>query len=132
MKLVIDQKREIADNIVEFEVRDAAGRALPPFTPGAHVSVTGPGGLVRKYSLCNRPGEQDLYRFAVKREAEGRGGSRAIVDDTTLARARAAGIDPAAYLADNDSTGFFEAIGDLVAPGPTFTNVNDLRVILVD
>ena len=45
---------------------------------------------------------------------------------------RAAGIDPAAYLADNDSTGFFEAIGDLVAPGPTFTNVNDLRVILVD
>ena len=60
MKLVIDQKREIADNIVEFEVRDAAGRPLPPFTPGAHVSVTGPGGLVRKYSLCNRPGEQDL------------------------------------------------------------------------
>ena len=84
MKLVIDQKREIADNIVEFEVRDAAGRALPPFTPGAHVSVTGPGGLVRKYSLCNRPGEQDLYRFAVKREAEGRGGSRAIVDDTRV------------------------------------------------
>ncbi len=35
-------------------------------------------------------------------------------------------------LADNDSTGFFEALGDLVAPGPTFTNVNDLRVILVD
>ncbi len=55
----------------------------------------------------------------------------AVVDPTTLARAKAKGIDPAAYLADNDSTGFFEAIGDLVAPGPTFTNVNDLRVILI-
>jgi hydroxypyruvate reductase len=56
----------------------------------------------------------------------------AVVDETTLARARALGLDPASHLADNDSTGFFEALGDLVAPGPTFTNVNDLRVILVD
>lgn len=55
----------------------------------------------------------------------------AVVDPTTLARARAIGLDPQARLADNDSTGFFEAIGDLVRPGPTFTNVNDLRVILV-
>ncbi|MDQ0475126.1 glycerate kinase type-2 family protein [Labrys wisconsinensis] len=56
----------------------------------------------------------------------------AVVDETTLARAGARGLDPAGSLADNDSTGFFEALGDLVAPGPTFTNVNDLRVILVD
>ena len=56
----------------------------------------------------------------------------AFVDPTTLARARGAGIDPAACLADNDSTGFFSGIGDLLAPGPTRTNVNDLRAILVD
>jgi glycerate 2-kinase len=55
----------------------------------------------------------------------------AIVDETTLARARALGLDPAAFLADNDSTGFFEAIGDLLVPGPTRTNVNDLRAILI-
>lgn len=55
----------------------------------------------------------------------------AVIDPTTLSRARALGIDAAAFLADNDSTGFFEALGDLVAPGPTFTNVNDLRVVLV-
>ncbi|MGL4442965.1 MAG: MOFRL family protein, partial [Alsobacter sp.] len=55
----------------------------------------------------------------------------AIVDETTLARAAAAGVDPAARLADNDSTGFFEAVGDLLVPGPTRTNVNDLRVLLV-
>ncbi|MCB1545463.1 MAG: glycerate kinase, partial [Rhodoblastus sp.] len=47
-------------------------------------------------------------------------------------RARAAGPDSAAMLADNDSTGFFEAIGDLLRPGPTLTNVNDLRAILID
>ena len=56
----------------------------------------------------------------------------AIIDPTTLARARSRGLDPAAFLADNDSTGFFEAIGDLLQPGPTYTNVNDLRIVLVD
>jgi hydroxypyruvate reductase len=56
----------------------------------------------------------------------------AFVDGTTAARARNLGLDPAAFLADNDSTGFFLALGDLVAPGPTFTNVNDFRAIVVD
>jgi hydroxypyruvate reductase len=54
----------------------------------------------------------------------------AFVDETTLQRARALGLDPAAMLADNDSSGFFRPLGDLFAPGPTFTNANDLRVIL--
>jgi hydroxypyruvate reductase len=56
----------------------------------------------------------------------------AFVDETTLARARAAGLDPAAFLADNNSTGFFNGIGDLYVPGPTFTNVTDFRAIIVD
>lgn len=53
------------------------------------------------------------------------------IDSTTLARARDKGLDPAAMLADNDSTRFFATIGDLVQPGPTRTNVNDCRIILV-
>jgi glycerate 2-kinase len=56
----------------------------------------------------------------------------AIIDATTLSRARALGLDPAAFLANNDSTGFFARLGDLLTPGPTFTNVNDFRAILVD
>ena len=44
---------------------------------------------------------------------------------------RAAGFDAEAALADNDSYGFFGALGDLVITGPTRTNVNDLRAILV-
>ena len=55
----------------------------------------------------------------------------AIVTPDTLARARAAGLDPAAMLARHDSQPFFEALGDLVVPGPTFTNVNDFRALLV-
>jgi glycerate 2-kinase len=56
----------------------------------------------------------------------------AFIDPTTLARARGAGLDPAAFLDDNDSTGFFNGIGDLFVPGPTFTNVTDFRAIVVD
>lgn len=56
----------------------------------------------------------------------------AYVDATSAARAREAGRDPAAHLANNDSTAVFDAIGDLVNPGPTRTNVSDFRAVLVD
>jgi hydroxypyruvate reductase len=55
----------------------------------------------------------------------------AIVTPDTLARARAAGLDAAAMLDRHDSQPFFAALGDLVVPGPTFTNVNDFRALLV-
>jgi glycerate 2-kinase len=55
----------------------------------------------------------------------------AFADGGTIARMRAAGIDPAARLADNDAWTAFDAIDDLFEPGPTGTNVNDLRAILV-
>jgi len=54
------------------------------------------------------------------------------IDGTTLVRARSLGLDPAVFLADNDSTGFFERLDDLVMTGPTCTNVNDFRAIVVD
>ncbi len=56
----------------------------------------------------------------------------AIVAPDTLARAREAGLDPAAHLAANNAYLFFEALGDLVVTGPTLTNVNDFRAILID
>ena len=56
----------------------------------------------------------------------------AIVDGDSLGRAKALGLDPAAFLADNDSTGFFSKMGDLLEPGPTYTNVNDFRAIVVE
>jgi glycerate-2-kinase len=55
----------------------------------------------------------------------------AIAAPDTLARARAAGLDPRAMLAAHDSYGVFAALGDLVVTGPTLTNVNDVRAVLV-
>jgi glycerate 2-kinase len=55
----------------------------------------------------------------------------AFADGTTAARLRAAGHDPAARLAAHDAWGAFDAVGDLFVPGPTGTNVNDFRAILV-
>lgn len=55
----------------------------------------------------------------------------AIAAPDTLARARAAGLDPRALLAGHDSHRLFATLGDLVTTGPTLTNVNDFRAILV-
>ncbi len=56
----------------------------------------------------------------------------AILTTDTLGRAKLAGVDPVVALAENDSYGFFAALGDLVVTGPTGTNVNDFRAILVE
>ena len=56
----------------------------------------------------------------------------AIVAPDTLARARALGLDARALLEANDAYHFFASLGDLVVTGPTRTNVNDLRAILID
>jgi hydroxypyruvate reductase len=55
----------------------------------------------------------------------------ALIDPGTLARAAEAGLDGRALLATNDAYSFFAALGDLVVTGPTRTNVNDFRAILV-
>jgi hydroxypyruvate reductase len=56
----------------------------------------------------------------------------AMVFADTLARAQSANLNAAKFLENNDSTGFFRPLGDLILCGPTQTNVNDFRVILVD
>lgn len=55
----------------------------------------------------------------------------AIITPDTLARARAAGLDPAAMLVGHDSYSLFQRLDDLVMTGPTLTNVNDFRVVLI-
>lgn len=60
------------------------------------------------------------------------GHAGAIVDESTLARARAAGMSASGMLRENNSFSFFNALGDLVFTGPTRTNVNDFRAILID
>ena len=56
----------------------------------------------------------------------------AFIDRDHRGRARGLGLDPAAFLADNNSTEFFAATRRSADAGPTYTNVNDFRAILVD
>ena len=55
----------------------------------------------------------------------------ALVTPSTLARAQALGLKAADFLDRNDAYGFFKPLGDLVMPGPTFTNVNDFRALYI-
>ena len=79
--LLVTRAERAARDIQLFELRDPQGQPLPPFTAGAHVKVLTPSGHTRQYSLSNDPEEQDRYVIAVKREADGRGGSRSMADD---------------------------------------------------
>lgn len=56
----------------------------------------------------------------------------AIVDGSTVERAKRLGLNPRAALADNDSYTFFQRVGDLIVTGPTNTNVDDLYLIIAD
>jgi glycerate 2-kinase len=112
---------------------------------GGELTVTlrgsGQGGPNQEYALALAialEGQSGIAALAGDTDGTDGGGGKpddpagAIVDDTTLARARSSSLDPAAFLANNDSTGFFSRLGDLLTPGPTFTNVNDFRAIVVD
>lgn len=104
------------------------------------VTITGPAG---------RGGRNAEFALALAVALEGRAGvhaiacdtdgidgsednAGAIVDPTTLERARAAGLDPLDHLARHDAYSFFAALDDLVITGPTGTNVNDFRAILIE
>jgi hydroxypyruvate reductase len=102
---------------------------------------TGRGGPNQEYALAlaiHLDGAEGIAAMAADTDGTDGGQGRpddpagAFIDATTVKRALEAGLVPAAFLADNDSTGFFNGIGDLYTPGPTFTNVNDFRAIVVD
>ena len=74
--------------------------------------------------------------YALAGDTDGIDGSEdnagAIITPDTLLRAERAGLNAKAMLADNDPWTFFKGIGDLLVTGPTLTNVNDFRAVLVE
>lgn len=112
---------------------------------GGELTVTikgnGRGGPNQEYALAlavHLDGAPGICALAG--DSDGTDGGKGLADDPaggivlpdTAARARAGNLNPATFLDNNDSTGFFEAVGDLVKCGPTQTNVNDIRIVLVD
>jgi hydroxypyruvate reductase len=139
------EAREVARDHAEVALAIAEGRhevrGPAVVLSGGETTVTmhggGRGGRNAEYALALALALGEHPRvWAVAGDTDGIDGSEdnagALVAPDTLARARTAGIDAAARLADNDAYGFFAALGDLVVTGPTLTNVNDFRAILID
>jgi hydroxypyruvate reductase len=121
--------------------RLAGAAALPLVVlSGGETTVTvrghGRGGPNTEYLLSlalTLAGKEGIYALAA--DSDGTDGSEdnagAFVAPDTLARAAERGLDPAALLADNDAYTFFAGLDDLFISGPTQTNVNDVRALLI-
>ncbi|MGO9930132.1 MAG: PDR/VanB family oxidoreductase [Mycobacterium sp.] len=72
---VVTKRELVAPDVVALTLADAAGRLLPSWTPGGHIDVALPSGRRRQYSLCGPPGRRTDYRIAIRRIADGGGGS---------------------------------------------------------
>ncbi|MFF9053447.1 PDR/VanB family oxidoreductase [Streptomyces erythrochromogenes] len=73
LRALIVSRTQPAQNVLELTLESPE---LPAWTPGAHVDVTLPSGLVRQYSLCGDPADEGRYRIAIRLVEDGRGGSR--------------------------------------------------------
>lgn len=81
MKVTVAERRQLTEHICEFTLAPANGAKLPSFTAGAHITVETPSGAMRRYSLVNDGTDPKVYKIALKREIDGRGGSKSMHDD---------------------------------------------------
>ncbi|MCQ8187872.1 PDR/VanB family oxidoreductase [Streptomyces rugosispiralis] len=80
LRLRVVSRKVGPEGIVVLELADRFGAPLPAWSPGAHIDVLMPGDMVRQYSLCGDPAEGSVWRIAVLREPDGRGGSAFLHD----------------------------------------------------
>ncbi|MFF9671688.1 PDR/VanB family oxidoreductase [Streptomyces eurythermus] len=80
LDLVVTRRTDEADGVVSLDLRRADDAPLPAWTPGAHIDLVLAPDLVRQYSLCSSPEDTRVWRVAVLREEEGRGGSLHVHD----------------------------------------------------
>ncbi|MGD9783354.1 MAG: glycerate kinase [Hyphomicrobiaceae bacterium] len=148
---------EILGDALEGEARDVAreqaARALAARARGERLAIMSGGELTVTVVGDGQGGPNQEYALGLAITLDGTPGICGLAGDTdgtdggagsasdpagamvlpdTLHRAAACDLNAAKFLANNDSTGFFRSIGDLVECGPTQTNVNDFRVILID
>ncbi len=82
MRLRVARKRALTPAIAELTLVPEGGGSLPAAEPGAHITVQTPSGAMRRYSLVHPDASPGSYTIAVKREAESRGGSASMHDET--------------------------------------------------
>jgi glycerate 2-kinase len=139
------EARDVAADHARLALKARADGKRLAILSGGELTVTvrgnGRGGPNQEYALALAAllkDTPDISALAADTDgADGGAGSAsdpagAIIDHATFAKMKSLGLDPAAYIANNDATAFFAATGDLLLTGPTLTNVNDVRVILVD
>lgn len=139
------EAREVAADHARLALKARSEGRRVAIISGGELTVTvrgnGRGGPNQEYALALADLLRDTPGIAALAAdtdgADGGAGSAtdpagAVIDQATFARMKSLGLDPKAYLANNDATAFFTATGDLLLTGPTLTNVNDVRVILVD
>ncbi|RVU20904.1 oxidoreductase [Streptomyces antnestii] len=80
LDLVVARRTDEADGVVSLDLRRADDAPLPAWTPGAHIDLLLAPDLVRQYSLCSSPEDAHVWRVAVLRENDGRGGSLHVHD----------------------------------------------------
>lgn len=78
IRMTVDQREDIATNVVAITLRPLAPVPLPAWSPGAHIDLMLGPGLRRSYSLCGDPENLDCYEIAVLNVPQGRGGSRRV------------------------------------------------------
>jgi ferredoxin-NADP reductase len=86
LELLVRRVTWEAEGVVSLDLVDPAGGALPPWEAGAHLDLKLPSGLLRQYSLCGDIDDADVYRIAVLREPDSRGGSREVHDSALIGR----------------------------------------------
>jgi glycerate 2-kinase len=139
------EAREVAAEHAKLALDARAQGKRVAIISGGELTVTvhgnGRGGPNQEYALAlaallkDTPGVSALAGDTDG--ADGGAGSAndpagALIDAATFAKMKAQNLDPRAFLDNNDATAFFAATGDLLQTGPTLTNVNDIRVILVE
>ena len=123
----------------EVALRDRPFKKPVLILSGGETTVTlrgkGRGGRNSEFLLALALAAEGVEFSALAADTDGIDGSEnnagAFADGTSGARLRAKGQDPAAFLSNNDAYSAFDGLGDLFMPGPTGTNVNDFRAILI-
>lgn len=139
------EARELGKEHAEMALAIAQQDAPTLLMSGGELTVTmrgnGKGGPSQEYALglaIGLQGHDNIHAIACDTDgADGGSGADddpagAFVAPDTLKRANLLGMNPQDFLDNNDSTRFFKGLGDLVVTGPTYTNVNDFRAIMVN